>query len=209
MEPLAKLWTWAGHAFVPLAIGWAFYVRGGLDTAPPPLGALVSRGYWGLLLSLVVASLMIWVCALYVRAARAEGHAVTPPPNTTFETANGRSMLMTWGSTIVFALTILGAIAVFGVRYGDSRIHAWDARKPLADGFLSSRLEAHRHGCAHQPCYAVASRMDDAGKPLGGVVEYILYVSDGMLLAATLPAAAGVIYLLFVTSRKRPLLLAP
>jgi hypothetical protein len=186
-----------------VAIGWAFFVRGGLDTAPAPLGALVSRGYWGLLLSLAVASLMVWVCALYVRAARTEGHAVTPPPNTTFETKDGRSMLMTWGSTIVFALTFLGAIAVFGVRYGDSRIHAWDARSPLADGFVSSRLDALRRGCPHQPCFSVAPRIDDAGKPLAGVVEYVPYLSDGVLPLAALPAAMGVVYLLVVVAGRR------
>lgn len=206
MQPLAKFWTWAGHAFVPLAVGWAYYVRGGLDAAPPPEGALISRGYWGLLLTLVVASLMTWACALYVRAARAGGHPVTPPPNTTFETDGNRSKLMTWGSAFVFAAAILGALTVFGVRYGDSRIHGWNDPKPLSDGFMSSRADAYRRGCPHQPCYAVASRIGEAGKPLGGVAEYILYVSDGVLLLSTVPLAVGMAYLIVATvsGRKAP-----
>ena len=52
MEPLAKLWTWTGRSFIPFAVGWAVFVRGGLDSASPSLGALVSRGYWGLLVTL-------------------------------------------------------------------------------------------------------------------------------------------------------------
>lgn len=26
----ARLWTWVGSVYVPLALGWAIYVRGGL-----------------------------------------------------------------------------------------------------------------------------------------------------------------------------------
>lgn len=192
MNPLAKLWTWTGHAFVPVAVGWAVYVRGGLDNAVSPEGALISRGYWGLLLTLAVAALLAWTCALYVRAAKRRHDGATVPPNTTFEDEGTRNPLVSWGTAAVFVLAVVGALTVFGVRYGDSRIHAWDGRIPLGEGFLSSRREAYRLGCAHQPCFAMGARMDGAGKPLAGINEYVLFLSDGILLVAALSASLGV-----------------
>ena len=85
MIPLAKLWTWTGQLFIPLAFAWAVYIRNGLDSAPPADGVLVSRAYAGLVLTLAAATVLSWSFALYVRAARQRQAKVLVPPNTTFE----------------------------------------------------------------------------------------------------------------------------
>lgn len=204
MEPLAKLWTWTGHSFIPLAVGWAVFVRGGLDNAPTSIGVLVSRGYWGLLLTLAAACVLIWSCALYVRAAKRKGFGIVTPPNTTFESSEARNPRISWGTIIVFALAVAVALVLFGERYADSHIHAWDDVSALREEFLASRLAAHERGCSHQPCFAVGPRVDGAGKPVPGVNEYILYLTDGALLAVALPALLGLIYMFFIGFRRTP-----
>lgn len=195
MEPLARLWTWTGQAFIPLAIGWGFFVRGGPNDAIPSMGVLISWGYWGLLATLAASSVLIWTFALHVGAAKRSGSGVLVPSNTTFEGKDARSPIIAWGTTFIFAFAIISALTVFGVRYGESRIHGWNDPKPMRDAFLASRIEAHRIGCAHQPCFAVGQRMDGAAKPFAGVNEYVLYLSDGMLIVVVLLASGGLVYM--------------
>jgi hypothetical protein len=77
MKPLAKLWTWIGQSFIPLAVSWAFYVRGGLPTDKPPTdGVLISRAYWGVLITLAVG---IVLCAAFALYARSEGKTFKRP----------------------------------------------------------------------------------------------------------------------------------
>lgn len=198
MGALAKLWTWTGHSFIPVAVGWAVFARGGLDSAAPSIGVLVSRGYWGLLMTLAAACVLIFAGALYVRAAKRNGLGIVVPPNTTFESGEERSLPISWGTVIIFGLAVVAGLAVFSARYADSRIHAWDDVRPLREEFLASRLTAHERGCSHQPCFAVGPRVDGAGKSLPGVNEYILYLTDGALLAAALLVMLGLAYMLFV-----------
>ncbi len=106
MNALAKCWTWIGFAFVPLAIGWAIYLRGGLSDQPPALGVLISRGYAGLLVSLIAGCALIWVLALYVRAARKQGVRTLVPPNTMFEEMDKRHTVISWATLVIF----LGAL---------------------------------------------------------------------------------------------------
>jgi hypothetical protein len=70
MAALAKLWTWIGQTFVPLAVAWAVYARGGLPGEHIEEGVLITRGYWALLVTLVVGNGLSLVGALYVREAR-------------------------------------------------------------------------------------------------------------------------------------------
>lgn len=202
MQPFARLWTWAGHAFIPLAIAWAYFARGGGDTAVPA-EALISRGYWGLLVSLGAAALLAGAWALYVRAARRSRNGACVPPNTTFEDEQNRSPLISWTTAAVFVLMVASAVSLFAIRYGDSRIHAWNGTSPLADGFLSSRSEAYRLGCGNPPCFAIAKRIEGPGKPFAGVNEYVLYVSDGALLIAALAALVGVVFLIVTLAKRR------
>jgi hypothetical protein len=208
MEPLAKLWTWAGHTFIPLAVGWAVFVRGGLDGATAAPGAFISRAYWGLLVTFAAAGVLVWAFALYARAAKQTGSGTVIPPNTTFERNEARSPLITWATVVVFAVTVAAALTIFGIRYADSRISKWENLNSLSAGFLGSRVLAHEQGCGHQPCFAVAPRVDAAGKPLSGVNEYVLYLTDGILIAAVLPMLVGLGYLVF-TARRRPQLVGP
>ncbi|MBI1981410.1 MAG: hypothetical protein HYS63_07660 [Methylocystis sp.] len=113
-----------------------------------------------------------------------------------------RSLPISWGMVTIFGLAVVAGLAVFGARYADSRIHAWDDVRPLREEFLASRLTAHERGCVHQPCFAVGPRVDGAGKPLPSVNEYILYLTDGALLAAALLVMLGLAYMLFVGLQK-------
>ena len=202
MKPLARLWTWTGQLFIPLAIAWAIYIRNGLGEKAPPDGALISRGYWGVLVTLVTGSTLVWTCALYVRIAKRRRARLLVPPNTTFEEHKDRSVVISYGTACIFALAILLALVMFGVRYSDSRIYGWDAQAPVAQGFWSSRVQAHRMGCISHPCFAVGPRVDGAGTPIFGVNEYVLYLTDGGLVLLALPLVSGVVYLVGVlTSR--------
>lgn len=202
MMPLGRLWTWTGQLFVPLAIGWAFYITNGFGDKLPADGVLISRAYWGLLATLLAGSALVWICALYVRMAKKDFARILLPPNTAFEEAKDRSATISYGTACIFALAVLVALIMFSVRYSESQIHAWDAQAPIERGFWSSRIKAHQAGCAGQPCYAVGPRVDAAKNPIFGVNEYILYVTDGGLIVLALSLAAGVTYLVIVLSRK-------
>lgn len=195
VKPLAKFWTWTGQAFIPLAIGWAVYVRNGFGDKAPPDGVLISRGYWGLLVTLLAGSALVWTCALYVRLAAKRHLRLLAPPNTTFEEGGERNAVISYATACVFALAVLAGLAMFGARYSDSLIHQWNARVPIAQGFWSSRLTAHQMGCNSHPCFAVGPRVDDAGTPVFGVNEYILYLTDGALALLALLLGTGLIYL--------------
>src|SRR5438477_890837 len=195
MLALAKLWTWIGNLFIPLAIGWAFYVRNGLPDPPPPTGVLVSRGYWGLLVTLIAGAALIWTMARYVRLASRENARILAPQNTAFEDDTIRSRLISWGTVLVFATSVLLALTVFGVRYMESQIHRWDDQRPLQSDFWGSRMQAYELGCAKQPCFAVGQRMDAGGNPIFGVNEYILYVTDVALVLVLLFMLAGIVFL--------------
>lgn len=194
MKPLAKFWTWIGQSFIPLAIGWAIFVRNGFGEKAPHDGVLISRGYWGLLLTLLVAATLIWALALYVRLARARGARLTVPPNTMFEDGQ-RSAVVSYVTLVVFAVAVVVGLGVFGGRYHDSMIHGWNSQAPLQSGFWSSRVEAHKSGCASNPCFAVGPRMEVPGAPVFGVNEYVLYLTDGLLLALSIACAFGLGYL--------------
>src|ERR1700680_1319037 len=100
MLALAKLWTWIGNTFVPLAIAWAFYMRGGL-TDRLATGVLISRGYWGIVGTLIAGGTLLWTMVLYVRLAK-QNSAILVPPNTVFEDDANRNRVISWGTVLVF-----------------------------------------------------------------------------------------------------------
>jgi hypothetical protein len=204
MLPLARLWTWVGNLFIPLAVGWGVYVRGGLTDKPPPNGVLVSRAYWGLLVTLIVAAALIWTLALYVQLAKRKNALLLVPPNTTFEDEAVRSRTISWATLCAFALAVSLALVLFGVRYGESQIHRWDDPQPLQSEFWGSRTKAYALGCPKQPCFAMGQRMDAVKSPIFGVNEYILYVSDGGLAVFTLVIVAGGVSLLSAIAYRPP-----
>jgi hypothetical protein len=195
MLALAKLWTWIGNLFIPLAIGWAVYVRNGLTDRPAPIGVLVSRAYWGLLVTLVAGAALIWAMALYVRFAKRKNALILVPPNTAFEDDTARSLIISWGTVFVFGISALLALTVFGVRYTESQLHKWNDQQPLQSSFWGSRVQAHEIGCAKQPCFAVDQRVDSANNSIFGVNEYILYVTDGVLVLPAMFVLAGAFFL--------------
>jgi hypothetical protein len=106
VTPLAKLWTFVGNWFIPLAAAWAVYVRNGLTDKPPP-GAVVSRAYWGVVFTLLTLSVLIWTFALYVKQAKQNRAASIVPPNTTFEDASDRNAVISWGTVVVYVVCTL------------------------------------------------------------------------------------------------------
>src|SRR4051812_42851429 len=155
MLPLARLWTWIGQLFVPIAFTWAYFVRNG-----PEEGVLISRGYLGLLASLAAGLALAWALGGYIRLA--QRHAIRPaiPPNTMFEDDANRNTLISWGTLGVFATVCLAALIFFGARYSASRIHLWDDPTPLEHSFVGSRVKAHERGCSASPCFAMSARKD-------------------------------------------------
>jgi hypothetical protein len=204
MLPLARLWTWVGNLFIPLVVGWAVYVRGGLTDKPPPNGVLVSRAYWGLLITLIVAAALTWTLALYVQLAKRKNALLLVPPNTTFEDEAVRSRTISWATMFAFGLTVLLALILFGVRYGESQIHRWDDPQPLQSEFCGSRTKAYALGCPKQPCFAMGQRIDAVNSPIFGVNEYILYVSDGGLAVVALVIVAGGVSLIRAITYRPP-----
>jgi hypothetical protein len=203
----ARLWTWIGYLFIPLAAAWAVYVRNGLADRPPPIDVLISRAYWGLLVTLIAGGALIWTAAFYAKLAKRKHAPGVVPPNTTFEDENARSPVISWTTAAIFSVAICVALAVFGVRYLESSIHKWDDVRPLRNGFWESRLEAHHLGCAKQPCFSVGPRMDVGNNIIFGVNEYILYVTDGAIVLCLLFVLAGVVQLIKAIWYKPPALL--
>jgi heme/copper-type cytochrome/quinol oxidase subunit 2 len=117
MVPLAKFWTFVSQSFVPLAAAWIYFIRDGANE-----GALISRAYFGLLVTLLVATALIWSLALYMRAAKVKNLTLTIPPNTTFEDMENRNRLISYGTLVGIALVVAVALVAFGVRYSESRI---------------------------------------------------------------------------------------
>jgi hypothetical protein len=193
MLPLAKFWTFAGHWFVSLTVVWAYFVRTGSDE-----GVLVSRGYWGLLVSLLVGTAMMSALALYISAARRANAPIAIPPNTTFEDDANRQPLISWLTVLVLCAAIFVSLVVFGDRYSSSKIHAWDCKEPLADGFLTSRLKAHDPGA--KGLLAMGNRFDERGKKLNEVNEYVRYWSDSVLLLLSYTFSVSLVCLLLVAA---------
>jgi hypothetical protein len=198
MKALAKLWTWIGNTFIPIATAWTIYVRNGLTTQPPPCGVLISRGYWGVLVSLVTGAALIWTAALYVRIAKRENALILVPANTMFEDDTARCRPISWGTLLIFTVSVLAALAVFGSRYAESQIHRWGDQRSLERGFLESRARAYELGCARQPCFAVGQRVGADGNPIFGVNEYILYLTDGVLVLLLIVICSGAAFLVKV-----------
>ena len=105
MLPIAKFWTFVGQSFVPFAATWIYFIRSG-----PNEGVLISRAYFGLLITLLVAAGLLWSLGLYVRVARNRGLTPVIPPNTTFEDLKDRNPLISWGSLVGFALAWLSGL---------------------------------------------------------------------------------------------------
>jgi hypothetical protein len=200
MLAVARLWTWIGQLFVPIAFAWAYFVRNG-----PGEGVLISRGYLGLLASLAAGSALAWTLGSYVRLAKLRDIRPAIPPNTMFEDDANRSMLISWGTLVVFTAVCLAALLLFGVRYSDSRIHQWDDPAPLDHSFAGSRVKAHESVCHSPPCFAMSARKDVKGNVLpGDIFEYIPYVTDGGIVALATVLLSGLIFLGIMTSRRRP-----
>ncbi len=195
MPPLAKLWTWLGNYFLPLAVAWAYFVRNGPDE-----GVKISRGYWGLVVSLVVGTLLILTLTLYVRAAH-KANAIAVPPNTTFETESDRNLVISWGSVVTYFLAVLAALVVFGSRYSDSKIYEWKQDVPLAPSFWESRMAVWARSCSDKSCYAMANRFGADGKPLDYVDQYLPYVTDTVLLVLASFLLVSTVLLLVVIFR--------
>ncbi|KPH05042.1 hypothetical protein CO657_11105 [Rhizobium acidisoli] len=204
MLALARVWTWVGTAFIPLAITWALFVQNALPVAPPAQGVLISRGYWGLVITLLTAAVLVWALGLYVGQARTRRDVLLIPPNTNFEEMDARSPLVSLATAVTFCAFIIAALAIFGSRYATSEIYDWNAPVPLSNDFWVSRTIAHQHGCVSPPCFAISQRMNADHTPIFGVHEYVLYVTDGILFLLLLGLATGVIYLAMVSFRSVP-----
>lgn len=150
MMPLAKLWSWTGHAFILFAIGWAIFVRGGLSDKKLSEGVAISQGYWGLAVGLIAATTLASALALYIRAAKRAEARFLVPPNTNFEERDDRNLIISWGTVVVFVGVVTAAVALFSVRYSDSVLHEWGRPSAVAAGFVGSRVEAHKRGCRPQ-----------------------------------------------------------
>lgn len=200
MLPLAKLWTWIGQLFVPIAFTWAYFVRNGADE-----GVLISRGYLGLLASLAAGSALAWTLGSYLRLAKHSDIRPILPPNTIFEDPANRNTLISWGTLSVFAAVCLTALIFFGVRYSDSRVHQWNDPTPLDQSFVGSRIKAHERGCSAPPCFAMSARKNAKGNVLpGAIFEYIPYITDGGIAALAAVQLCGLIFLGVMASRNRP-----
>jgi hypothetical protein len=203
MMPLAKLWTRVGNLFIPTAIVWALYIRNGFAEQSPSEGVTITRAYWGLLVTLLAACLLVWIAALYVRQAKRNRATVLIPPNTAFEKESDRNLAISWGTLITFILFILAGLAVFGSQYSSGDLYGWNEPLPLEQGFVASRIKAHQVGCASRPCFAVGQRAKDL-EPIQGVNEYVLYWTDGTLVLFALILCAGLGFLMAVTFQRAP-----
>ncbi|RXH21195.1 hypothetical protein XH94_38085 [Bradyrhizobium zhanjiangense] len=198
MLPLARFWTWVGHSFIPLAVGWAYFVRNGPDE-----GVLITRGYFGWALTLLVGAALTFALGRYISLAKARHLAIFIPPNTTFEATNNRNRMISWVTLVAFALFLIAANILFASRYADSRIHRWDSPTPLDQSFVGSRLKAHQASCSDRSCFAISKRVSGTG-PVRDVMQYFPYYTDGLLILLAAAQLAALAYLAVVLSRPEP-----
>jgi hypothetical protein len=123
------------------------------------------------------------------------------PPNMALEESKDRSLVISYGTAFIFALSIVLALIMFGVRYSESLVHHWNAQAPIQQKFWASRITAHSMGCSAQPCFAIGQRMDSNGSPIFGVNEYVLYVTDGSIALLALLLISGLVFLIIVLTR--------
>lgn len=195
MLPLARFWTWLGHAFIPLAGAWVYFVRNG-----PDKGVLISRGYFGLALALLAGTALALVLARYILLAKARHATIIIPPNMTFEDLENRNLTISWGTLVVFTACLVTAYAVFASRYGDSRIHRWDSPTPIEDSFWGSRIKAHQISCAERTCFAIGQPVNSKGL-VQGVIQYLPFYTDGLIVVLSIMQMASLAYLAIVASR--------
>ena len=198
MLPLAKFWTSLGNYFLPVAVAWAYFVRNGSDE-----GVKISRGYWGLAVSLLVGTLLLTTWALYIWRAR-KGNASFAPPNTAFEAAYDRHPVVSWGTVAVYILAVVAAIALFGSRYSDSIVHTWKDSIPLAGSFWESRVKAWMSTCTDTTCFAMGNRIGNDKNELEYVDQYIPYVTDPVLVILAILLVASFAALLVAFLRPLP-----
>lgn len=196
MVVLAKLWTFIGQIYIPIALVWGFFVRGGTP-GHFERSVLISWGYWGLLFALAVGATLVFIAALYVQKARRRGDGISVPPNTMFGPEAARNRYVVWGTAIFFVLSLTGGLIVFGDRYSDSHIHRWNEVSAVKNGFWSSRVTAHHEGCEHATCYAMAQRMFPGG-PMKGVNQYYLYLTDVVLATLIAGLLCSIGFFIFV-----------
>jgi hypothetical protein len=145
MESWSNVWSWLLKVYVPATIGWILYVRGAFVLSAE--GVLITAGYWGLVTTLLVATVAGVSVAKYAAAARRSGAVVRIPANTLLEGEKQRDARIAWASLIFFTGVVLISMVTFMVRYGESAIHCWDARSPIANGFWASRVAADVSKC--------------------------------------------------------------
>lgn len=196
MLPLARFWTWVGQIFIPLALAWAYFVRNGKYE-----GVLISRGYLGLIVTLLAGSTLAWTLGAFVQKAKSHHESPLIPPNTMFEDDKNRNLALSWGTLVVFAAVVLAALLFFSARYSTSQIYRWDDPRPLDNSFLGSRAKAHQDPCADRSCFAMGQRVDSKGVIDGVVFQYIPYLTDGGLALLGIIQLAGLIFLLIAVRR--------
>lgn len=198
MLPLARFWTWVGHSFIPLAVGWAYFVRNGPDE-----GVLITRGYFGWALTLLVGAALTFALGRYISLAKSRHLAGLIPPNTTFEKTNNRNRIISWVTLVVFAFFLIAANILFASRYADSRIHRWDSPTPLDESFVGSRIKAHQTPCSDRSCFAISKRVSSSGSARD-VMQYIPWYTDGLLILLAAAQLAALAYLAVMLSRPEP-----
>jgi hypothetical protein len=181
-QPLERVWTWLASIFVPIAVVMGFYVNGGLPGVDSAPGVVISVAYWSLLVTLVTGIILVFTVAAYVGEADLSGSAIPVPANTFFEDDSRRSPFVSWWTVCIVVAVLAAALIVFTKRYSESEIHLWDRRDALAPGFIASRMAAYESDCKGVSCFAISSRFDDQDNSIKrGVIEYLLYWTDGVI----------------------------
>ena len=87
--------------------------------------------------------------------------------------------LISRGTAIIFTLSVVGGLIVFGNRYSGQPYLLVDDTSPLATGFWSSRVSAHPAGCGHGRLRRGSTYV--SGRTGVRRERDVLYVTDGVL----------------------------
>lgn len=176
---IERLWTNIGLALAPMSVWYVFYIRGGINifgSDTPSESLQITMAGWGILVFNLELSALALLGLMYIKEL-GETSIQTPwPANTQYESDN-RNIRISRIFLILYIGVPLFSMVMGIIRYSDSHIAAWSSNESLAPGFWRSRYIAYSIGCDHSPCYRV--------HPTQGH-EYILYLTDGVLLITTM-----------------------
>ncbi|WP_300063761.1 hypothetical protein [uncultured Roseobacter sp.] len=187
-SPYDTIWTWLSSAAVGFAIVCLLLLTTGSASIFPDPNAVVQNdhkvtvAFYGVLVGTAALSSLGFLALTYAKTPFAKQCVAWPK----YQLLEGetRSVMVARLAFIGVLLPQVTGILVASIAYAKtSKIAAWNADVPLANGFVRSRLAAFRSDCPEQPCFRLA--------PLDGIPPFAhqWFITSDILVVLLLSCA--------------------